>query len=134
MQQQQQQQQQRGSEGHNRHNQSRPRSADKTAADGEYGCHVPIGYHTYPMTPLDDEYQYEDDSDEDDNSGWHVAIVPNQLPSDHSATSQRQQAPLATFVSLLSVAFSAIKQNIVSRPLTLRYTALRCIPCRTAVC
>ena len=68
-----------------------------------------------PTTQVHDDDDDEWDSDEDDNSGWHVAIVPaglssssaSHLPSHHSAA-------LRSLTALSSVAFSAIKKNIVS--------------------
>ena len=68
------------------------------------------------LTGLSDSIAASDDydsgSDEDDNGGWHVAVVPVGRSSSSSST---QPSSLRTFLSLVSVAFSAIKQNIVSR-------------------
>ena len=80
------------------------------------------GYHTAPLSSLARSSQYasqadeaEEDEDEagDGGGGWHVAVLPSGLSL--SEPTAARPSSLAAFMSLLSVAFNAIKRNIVRR-------------------
>ena len=81
-----------------------------------------------PLTQsTSDQYDFDsDDEDDDDISSWHVAIVPAGLHSSSSPLSSPskagRQSSLTAFLSLLAVAFSAIKKNIVTHPTTHSHT------------
>ena len=71
------------------------------------------GFQAEPLSSTrgaDSSTQLDDDNecDEEDHNGWHVAIVPTQLLSSPRSSS------FSGLLTLLSVAFSAIKHNIVT--------------------